>query len=108
MSIHLLPTRTSAPKQPEARTAKDESEDALNELLRQAVVAYHAQGLRAVGSISGRHHLAIAHTYLHAVEILLAKPGLKNELAQCLDTNIHDVRRLARVARDYTNGPAAA
>mgnify|MGYP003407452443 CR=1 len=108
MSIHLLPTRTPTPTQPESRTAKDESEDALNELLRQAVIAYHAQGLRAVGSISSRHHLAIAHTYLHAVEIMLAKPGLKNELVRCLDTNIFDIRRLSRLARDYTNGPAAA
>jgi hypothetical protein len=105
MNVHLLPTRTS---QPEARTAADEANDALNELLRQAVVAYHAQGLRAVGSISSRHHLAISHTYLHAVEIMLAKPGVKNELACCLDVGIFDIRRLARVARDFTDGPAAA
>lgn len=106
MSIHLLSTRTQT--QPDTRTAKDESGDALNELLRQAVIAYHAQGLRAVGSISSRHHLGISHAYLHAVEIMVGKPGLKNELAQCLDVNIHDVRRLARLARDYNNGPAAA
>lgn len=105
MILHLLP---SSQTQPEARTARDESDDALNELLRQALVAFHAQGLRAVGSIGGRHHLAIAHAYLHAVEIMLGKPGLKNELARSLDMKIHDIRRLARLAHDYTDTPPAA
>lgn len=103
MSVHTLPI-----SQPKLLEARDETDEALNELLRQAVVAFHAQGLRAVGSIGGRHHLAIAHAYLHAVEIMLAKPGLKNELARSLDMKIHDIRRLARLARDYTDAPEAA
>jgi hypothetical protein len=105
MNVHTLPI--SQPKLLEAN-GRNETDDALNEMLRQAVVAFHAQGLRAVGSIGGRHHLAIAHTYLHAIEIMLAKPGLKDELARSLDMRIHDIRRLARLARDYTDAPEAA
>lgn len=102
MSIHTLPVS------PPTIRETGESDEALNELLRHAVIAFHAQGLRAVGSISGRHHLAIAHTYLHAIEVMLDKPGLKNELAQCLACRIFDVRRLARLARDFMMAPEAA
>jgi hypothetical protein len=102
--IHLFPNQSV--KQPEPTV--DVADEALHELLRQAVVAHGARGLRQKGSFGARHHLAIAHAYLHAVEIMLGKPDLKVELARCLDVGIHDIRQLARVARTFAPGPAAA
>lgn len=89
------------------RTAVNEADRPLHEMLRKAVVAYRAGEDRAPGSLGHRHHLAIAHAYLDSAEILTGVPGAAGELAQCLDVAIFDIRKLARIARDYA-GPSPA
>lgn len=89
------------------RAAVNEADRPLHEILRKAIVAFRSGEDRTPGSLGHRHHLAIAHTYLDAAEILTGVPGAAGELAQCLDVAIFDVRKLARIARDYA-GPAHA
>jgi len=89
------------------RAAVNTDDRPLHEMLRKAVVSYRAGEERTPGSIGHRHHLAVAHAYLDAVEILTGTAGAAGELSQCLDVAIFDIRKLARIARDYA-GPAHA
>lgn len=79
----------------------------LHEMLRKAVASYRTGEDRVPGSLSHRHHLAVAHAYLDAIAVVLGSPGIAHELAHCLDAGIFEVRRLTRIARDY-DGPASA
>ncbi|QOD06006.1 hypothetical protein [Pseudarthrobacter sp. BIM B-2242] len=91
--VRILPTRSAdAP---------------LHEILRKAVVAHRAGEARERGSFAHRHHLAIAHTYLDAAAILAGNPDAAQEMAQCLDASVYDIRALSRIARD-SGGPHTA
>lgn len=83
------------------RAAVNAADRPLREMLRKAVVAYRAGEDRTPGSIDHRHHLAVAHAYLDAAEIVTEATGGASELSQCLDMAILDIRKLTRIARDY-------
>lgn len=78
--------------------------DPLYEILRKAVVSYRAHAARGRGSFAARHHLAIAHAYLDAAALVAGNADAAGELAQCLDVEIFDIKRLAAIARSY-DGP---
>lgn len=79
----------------------------LHELLRKAVVAHRAGEARVPGSIGHRHHFAVSRAVLDAIEIVVGVCGLATELGKSLDVHITDVRKLARITREYT-GPTPA
>lgn len=83
---------------------RETTTDPLHEILRKAVVSYRASAARTSGSFASRHHLAISHAYLDAAAILAGNPGSAGELAQCLDVDIFDIKKLAAIARSY-EGP---
>lgn len=96
---------------PQARihvTEAPEVTDAvLHELLRKALAAHRSGIIRVPGSLSHRHHLALSHAFLDSIEIVMGVCGLARELAQSLDMGITDVRKLARIARNF-GGPWSA
>ncbi|ACL42251.1 hypothetical protein Achl_4300 (plasmid) [Pseudarthrobacter chlorophenolicus A6] len=92
---------------PQAATVNIVSDPVLHELLRKAVVAHRAGEARTAGSLAHRHHLAVSVAVLDAIEIVMGVGGLARELGQHMDARITDVRKLARVARDF-DGPRTA
>lgn len=92
---------------PQATTVHVVSDTVLHELLRKAVVAHRAGEARTPGSLSHRHHLAVSHAVLDAIEIVMGVCGVAKELGQCLDVHITDVRKLTRIAREF-DGPHSA
>lgn len=91
----------------EINSAADLADDPLHELLRKAVVAWRLAGKQVTRSESQRLHFSTAYTYLDSISIVLGKAGLSSELGHCLSVDIYDIRKLGRIARDWT-GPAGA
>jgi hypothetical protein len=107
MNVTVLPI--SRQRQHDVQAALSSTDETLFELLRQAVVACSAGGLRIVGSLGHRHHLELANAYLHSVEIFVRNPGVQTVLSRHLASGVHDIRFLAGVARDWVpDGPRAA
>lgn len=79
----------------------------LHELLRKAVVAHRAGEARAPGSLAHRHHFAVSLALLDAIQVVMSSCGVARELERCMDAGITDVRKLARIARDF-DGPQSA
>ncbi|MEH0110515.1 hypothetical protein V6N00_12465 [Tersicoccus sp. MR15.9] len=102
-------TRTNAPathRQNQA-TARAAAPSPIHELLRLAVVAYRAGSMRTVGTVANRHHLEVAYAYLHAVAVVVEKPGVELELTRLLAAGVFDIRRLVFTAHNW-DGPDAA
>lgn len=102
MSVHTLPVTPA--RQHEIRAALEASDKALEELLRQAVLAACTGGLRPVGSIRDDRGDALTMAYLHAAEIMLDRPGLQQTLAEAMGSGTRDLPTLTRLARSC--GPA--
>lgn len=92
---------------PQATTVPVVSDTVLHELLRKAVVAHRAGEARAAGSLGHRHHLAVSLAVLDAIEIVMGVCGVAQDLGRSMDGGITDVRKLARIARDF-DGPQPA
>lgn len=97
MNVRSLPVTPA--RQREIRVALEASDKALEELLRQAVLAVTAGGMRTVGSISRNHHDGLCRAYLHAAEILLDYPGLADTLAEAVSDGVLDLPALTALAR---------
>lgn len=100
------------PRQPAAPVAAPTaaptvSDAVLHELLRKAVVARRASEARASGSVGHRHHLAVSVAILDAVQIVMGTDGLAVELDRTLESRTTDIRKLARIARQF-EGPRPA
>lgn len=91
----------------EINSVVDLGDDPLHELLRKAVVAWRQADKHALKSAAQRLHLSTAYAYLESISIVLGKAGLSTELGHCLSVEIFDIRKLARIARDWT-GPTGA
>lgn len=108
MSVHALPVTIA--RQHEIRAALEASDKALEELLRQAVLAFCTGGENPVGHVrENPDRTALSMVYLHAAEIMLDRPGLKLTLADALDRGTCDLPTLTRLARSHgSTGPDAA
>lgn len=98
-----FPRQATQPTAP----ANDITDTVLHELLRKAVVAYRAGDARANGSLGHRHHLAVSVAILDALQTVMGVCGVAKELGNCMEDGITDVRKLARIARDF-DGPQSA
>ena len=83
------------------------SDTVLHELLRKAVVAHRAGEARVSGSLGHRHHLAVSVAILDAIQTVMGVHDIAQELGRCMEAGITDVRKLARIARDF-DGPQSA
>ena len=102
MSVHPLPV--TAARQHEIRAALEASDKALESLLRQAVLTACTGGLNPVGSVKDSGDSTAAMAYLHAVEIVLDRPGLGQTLADAFLAGTRDLPTLIRLA--HSCGPA--
>lgn len=108
MNVINLPLHRTAVRRDISTGGNDVIPDAaLHELLRKAVVAYRAGAARVPGSLSHRHHLAVAQALFDAIAIVLGEPGLDRELIRCVGSGTTDIRRLALIARNFS-GPESA
>lgn len=101
--VITFPSKVEDPRPTESAI----TDAALHELLRKAVVAHRAGEARTPGSLGHRHHLAVSLAVLDAIQIVMGQEGLAQELDHCLSVGITDVRKLARIARDF-DGPHSA
>lgn len=83
------------------------SDTVLHELIRKAVIAHRAGEARVLGSLGHRHHRAVSAAILDAVQTILGTSGVAQELGQCMENGITDVRKLSRIAREF-DGPQSA
>jgi hypothetical protein len=88
-------------------SVQEVSDTVLHELLRKAVVAHRAGEARTPGSLGHRHHLAVSLAVLDALQIVMGVCGVAQELERCIEAGITDIRKLARIARDF-DGPQPA
>lgn len=102
MKVFTLPVTEQ--RSHEVRAALEISDNALNELLRLAVVESRAASQRVASSPAGTIHARAFAAYLEAVAVILDKPGVEEVLAESIDSGIFDIRKLAAIARDW-DGP---
>lgn len=106
MSVLTLPV--SPARQHEIRAALEASDKALEELLRQAVSAFTDSRASAFPIFSS-HYRDLSMAYLHAVEIMLDRPGLSQVLGEAIDDGTCDIPALCLLARrGVPAGPDAA
>ncbi|WP_422759173.1 hypothetical protein [Paenarthrobacter sp. C1] len=104
MTVISFPAK--APAAP-TLTSREVSDEVLYELLRKALVAHRAGEARVQGSLGHRHHLAVSLALLDAIQIVMGVGDVAQELGRCMDAGITDIRKLARIARDF-DGPQSA
>lgn len=104
VSLKVFTLPVSEQRSHEVRAALDVSGNAVNELLRRAVVEARAARSRVPASPAGTVHSRAMTAYLESISVILDKPGLDEVLSESIRAGIFDIRKLAATARNW-DGP---
>lgn len=108
VSLKVFTLPVSEQRSHEVRAALDISGNAVNELLRRAVVEARAARRRIPASPAGTIHSRAMTAYLESISVILDKPGVEEVLSVSICAGTFDIRKLATIAREWdgSEGPA--